>query len=65
MNISPETAQLLLAVHGGSCSVPDDSPWAQAFTQLAQTGEVRTRPSSSEGFLDIYAKDFQPRFQTI
>lgn len=55
-------AQRLLALHGGSCSVPLLSRLGRAFAVLEIAGEVSTCPSGTPGFVDAYAKNFASRF---
>lgn len=62
--MNPITQQAALAfltkVHHGSCSVPADSPFGHTFAGLQVRGEVELRLSATAGYVDVYAKDFQP-----
>lgn len=57
-----EKARALLSVHKGACSVPALSPLGRAFMALQVAGEVRIGQSGTQGYIDVYAKDFAPRF---
>jgi hypothetical protein len=57
-----EKAVFLLKIHQGACSVPKGGELEAAFTILQLEEKVTIQPSGTPGFLDIYAKDFQPRF---
>lgn len=62
MNTLKENALAFLTMHGGSCSVLRGSKLWEGFVNLENSGEVTTTPSSTTGYVDIYSKDFQPRF---
>lgn len=56
------SARKLLTMHGGCCSVLEFSMWHAAFDRIAATDELTIKQSSTPGMVDVYAKDFQPRF---
>ena len=53
-----------LKLHGGSCSVKHSGVFHRRFLALSLTGEVTLTGSSSPGYVNIYCKDFKPRFRT-
>lgn len=55
-------AKDLLKMHGGSCSVPEDSRFGAAFKLIEQSGEVVIKPSGTVGYIDVYDPDFKPKF---
>lgn len=56
------SARKLLTMHGGSCSVREFSMWHAAFDRIASADGLTIKASSTSGMVDVYAKDFQPRF---
>lgn len=55
-------ARNLLRAHGGSCSVEENSRLGAAFRLMEQTGEVDIFKSGTEGYVDVYDKNFKPVF---
>lgn len=64
MTKAQQTATDLLNLHEGGCSVPRNGPLHLAFCEMQEAGEpLRFRPSGTEGFVDVYGKQFKPRFE--
>lgn len=57
-----EVCQTLLRIHQGACSVPTNTALGAVFAIMQMEGVVSIRPSGTPGFIDIYSKDFKPRF---
>jgi len=58
-----QAAKSLLALHKGACSVPRNGNLHLAFCKMQEAGEVRIKPSGTEGFVDVYGKDFKVRYE--
>lgn len=63
--IHRDTAEALLSLHQGSCSVMRNSGLHLAFCEMQERGEVRIRASGTEGYVDIYGKDFKMKFERL
>jgi hypothetical protein len=57
-----QSAQRLLAIHSGACSVPKAHPLAAHFRFMQLRGEVIVQDSGTTGFLNVYSADFKPRY---
>lgn len=51
-------ANELLKMHDGSCSVPSNSRYGDAFRLMEQAGKVRVQNSTTAGMIDVYSADF-------
>lgn len=57
-----EKAFRLITIHHGACSVPRNTALQASFQIMQLEGKVTIQDSGTAGFIDVYAKDFQPRF---
>lgn len=51
-----DTAEALLSLHQGSCSVVSNGPIHLAFCEMQERGEVKIRASGTPGYMDIWQK---------
>ncbi len=56
---SRDIAKSMLSLHKGACSVPRNGHIHLAFCEMQERGEVKIKASGTEGYVDVYGKDFR------